>query len=407
MNTRYYLSAHEAAAELGISLPTLYAYVSRGLIRSEETGGSKRTRRYHAEDIVRLKQRQQQRRNPQAAVEGSLYWGAPVLESVLTLIADGKLFYRGHDATALATSQTIEQVAALLWLDDPAQATALFADQNGSLPATIQAVQTQVADLSPFEQLSVVLPIAAAHDLAAYDLQGNAVARTGARILHVLAETINSETMGTNGIAPALQQHWTPNEPNAARVINAALILCADHELNVSAFTARCVASAGATPYAVVQAGLAALGGFRHGGQTERAVQLLQEAGSQNNLRAVVAHYLRRGEPIPGFDHALFPEGDPRAVTLLDLLASTYPSAAAVVLVQALVEQVRAATNKQPNIDLALATLARTLDLPFSAGLALFALGRTVGWVAHAIEQYATNQLIRPRARYTGKQPDR
>jgi citrate synthase len=74
--------------------------------------------------------------------------------------------------------------------------------------------------------------------------------------------------------------------------------------------------------------------------------------------------------------------------------------------VQAIVEQVRAAANKQPNIDLALATLARTLDVPPGAGLALFALGRTVGWIAHAIEQYAANQLIRPRARYTGKQPD-
>lgn len=404
MNTRY-LSAHEAAAELGISLPTLYAYVSRGLIRSEETGGSKRTRRYHAEDVMRLKQRQQQRRDPQAAVEGSLHWGAPVLESALTLIADGKLFYRGQDAMALATSHTIEQVAALLWLNDAAQAAALFEDAARSLPADVQAVRAHMAALSPFEQLNVAVPLAATHDLAAYDLQPEAVARTGTRILHLLSGTITGEPVGTDGIAPTLARHWAPDDPKVVHLFNAALVLCADHELNVSAFTARCVASAGATPYAVVQAGLAALSGFRHGGQTERAVALLGEAGSPSGVRAVLASYGRRGEPVPGFGHALFPDGDPRAATLLDLLVQTYPTSSAVVLAQALVDQVRLAANKQPNIDLALAALARTLDLPAGAGLAIFALGRTVGWIAHAIEQYATNQLIRPRARYTGKQP--
>ena len=402
MSARY-LSAHEAAAELAISLPTLYAYVSRGLIRSEETGGSKRTRRYHAEDVARLKQRQQQRRDPQAAVETALHWGAPVLESALTLIADGKLFYRGQDATALARSHSIEQVAALLWMNDAAQAATLFgADRSSNL----DAVRADIAELSPFEQLSVVVPLAAVHDLAAYDLQPDAVAQTGVRILHLLTTSITGEPVGVNGIARALQQHWAPHDPHAAHVINAALVLCADHELNVSSFTARCVASAGATPYAVVQAGLAALGGFRHGGQTERAVQLLQDIGSPAGVRSVIANYGRRGEPLPGFGHALFPDGDPRAATLLDLLRQTYPTSPAVVLVQTLIEQVRAAANKHPKIDLALATLARTWDLPPGAGLAFFALGRTVGWIAHAIEQYSTNQLIRPRARYTGTQPE-
>ena len=404
MSARY-LTAHEAAAELAISVPTLYAYVSRGLIRSEETGGSKRTRRYHAEDIARLKQRQQQRRDPQAAVETALHWGAPVLESALALIADGKLLYRGQDATTLAKTYTIEQVAALLWLDDVAETATLFGPDRSAL-ADLALVRTDITELSPFERLSVLVPLAAAHDLAAYDLQPGAVARTGTRILHLFTETITGEPVGVNSIALSLAQHWAPDDGNAARVINAALILCADHELNVSAFTARCVASAGATPYAAVQAGLAALGGFRHGGQTERAVQLLQDIGSPGGVRSVLATYGRRGEPIPGFDHVLFPNGDPRATALLDLLAQTYPTSPAVALVQALIEHRSVTTNKQPNIDLALATLTRTFDLPPGAGLALFALGRTVGWIAHAIEQYAANQLIRPRARYTGKQPD-
>lgn len=404
MNTRY-LSAAEAAAELGISVPTLYAYVSRGLIRSEETGGSKRTRRYHAEDVQRLKQRQVQRRDPQAAVEGALHWGAPVLESALTLIADGTLLYRGQDATALATSNTLEQVAALLWLDDAAQAAALFETANHALPLDLEAFRPYLTALAPWEQMSVVLPVAAVHDLPAYDLQPAAVAHTGGRILHLLTHTITGEAAGTNSIAHALARQWVPNDGHAAHLINAALVLCADHELNVSAFTARCVASAGATPYAVVQAGLAALSGTRHGGAIERSVALLGEAALSPNVRSVVANYLRRGEQLPGFGHTLFPDGDPRAATLLALLAQTYPTVDEVALTQTLVDQVRTTVHKQPNIDLALATLVRVLHLPPGAGLALFALGRSVGWLAHAIEQYATNELIRPRARYVGKQP--
>jgi citrate synthase len=405
MSTRY-LSAHEAANELDISLPTLYAYVSRGLIRSEETGGSKRTRRYHAEDVERIKQRKQQRRDPQAGVETALHWGAPLLESAITLIADGQLYYRGQDAVALATSSTLEQVAALIWTGNPANTRALFADVPPPVASDVEAVRAQLSHFTPFEQMSVLLPLAAATDLAAYDLQPAAVAQTGARILHLLTTFITGAPVADDGIVRALQQQWAANDPNVQRLLNAALILCADHELNVSSFTARCVASAGATPYAVVQAGLAALGGVRHGGQTERAEEFFDEARTPDGVRSTVARRLKRGEPLPGFGHTLFPDGDPRGATLLRLVAEAYPTSPAWALAQATVEQVHAIVGKHPNIDLALATLARTLDLPPGAALALFALGRAIGWIGHAIEQYGTNQLIRPRARYIGKQPE-
>jgi len=112
-----YLSAAQAAAELGVNLPTLYAYVSRGLIRSESETGSRR-RRYSAEDIWLLKQRKQHRRDPAKAAEEALHWGLPVLESRLSVIHDGRLYYAGRDVVTLATTCTIEQVAALLWSGD-------------------------------------------------------------------------------------------------------------------------------------------------------------------------------------------------------------------------------------------------------------------------------------------------
>src|SRR5512143_3483631 len=96
-----YLTAREAAKQLGVSLPTLYAYVSRGLIRSEAGEDIRRQRRYHAEDVQRLKERKEQRRDPTRATAQALHWGTPLLESTLTFINEGKLYYRGYDAIML------------------------------------------------------------------------------------------------------------------------------------------------------------------------------------------------------------------------------------------------------------------------------------------------------------------
>ena len=97
-----YLSAREAAGELGVSLATLYAYVSRGLVRSEAAEGGRRNRRYRAEDVRRLRERKERRRNPEGVVEGALHWGTPVMKSGITLVDEGGLYYRGRDVMDLA-----------------------------------------------------------------------------------------------------------------------------------------------------------------------------------------------------------------------------------------------------------------------------------------------------------------
>ena len=185
-------------------------------------------------------------------------------------------------------------------------------------------------------------------------------------------------------------------------LLDAALVFCADHELPVSTFAARCVASSGATPYAVVQAGLAALGGTRHGGQTELAGVFLDEVAASGDARKVIAGRLRRGDGLPGFGHPLYPEGDPRGAGLLRISAEAMPGSPAVGLAGAVVEEVWELTGERPTVDLALAIVARALGLPSGGAVALFAVGRTVGWIGHAIEQYPGNTLIRPRARYVG-----
>ena len=160
----------------------------------------------------------------------------------------------------------------------------------------------------------------------------------------------------------------------------------------------RVVASAEANPYAVVLAGLAALGDFKHGGGAEQATAFLREVGKPSRVRLAIAERLRRGERLPGSGHRLYPDSDPRAVALLSHLAEAYPTSPA--LAHTIIRETTAVTSGAPTIDFALAALEHTLQLPYGTGLTLFAIGRTAGWIGHALEQYQSQRLIRPRARY-------
>ena len=195
---------------------------------------------------------------------------------------------------------------------------------------------------------------------------------------------------------------WRLNDAGAD-VLRRCLVLIADHELNASTFVARCVASTGATPYAVVAAALGALSGRRHGGASARAEALFAEFARGGDPLAVMAGRLARGEDLPGFGHFLYPDGDPRALAILAALGRAVPRTCP------LIETAAAAgirlTGGHPNVDFALAATAAGLGLPQNAALALFVIGRTAGWIAHAIEQYENGTLIRPRARYTGLRP--
>jgi citrate synthase len=398
-----FLTAQEAAAELGISLATLYAYASRGMLRSEPAPGEPRARRYPREDVLRLKEKKELRKDPEKAAPKALSWGTPVLESALTLIQDGRLYYRGRDAVTLARTSTVEEVAALLWTGDPADAGRLFAGEPPRIAWHLPG------ELTPVERCQVALPLAGAADLAAWDLRPAAVAATGARILRLMARTaagVAADASPQPTIAATLQAGWAPGRPEVAGPIGAALILAADHELNVSAFTARCVASANASPWDVVAAGLAALKGSRHGGHTERVEALFREAGTAAGARRVLADRLRRGEPIPGCGHSLYPDGDPRGAALLEMAVEIAPGSPEVECALAMADAYRELIHEHPTIDHGLVALSRALDLPAHTPLALFALGRTLGWIGHAIEQYGVNKLIRPRAAYVGEPPE-
>jgi citrate synthase len=389
-----WLSAADAAQLLGVTRATLYAYVSRGFVRSQALPGSSRDRTYSRDDVERLRRRTEERRAPDKAAARALQWGVPILESSITLIDGRRLYYRGLDTTVLAHSRSLEEVAALIW-------TGEF--ETLSAPAIAERISRPKR--RPFmARAQSMLAEAAASDQMAYDLRTRNVALTGSRILRLLTSAATESDPNGAMVDAALARAWKVSA-RGVDVLRAALVLCADHELNVSSFTARCVASAGAHPYAVVIAGLAALEGPKHGGASARVESMLEALRRARPLRAALGARRRRGEAIDGFGHPLYRDGDPRARLLLDLLGERYGRSAEYRFVMEFVEAAASTTGEHPNVDFGLAAVGRVLKLPLGSPLILFAVGRSVGWIGHAIEQYATGQLIRPRAKYVGVPP--
>ncbi len=379
-----YLTAAEAAARLGIKPASLYVYVSRGRLKSEP--GTGRTRRYRIEDVDRLISRRE-------GAEGALDFGAPVLDSALTRIADGRYYYRGKDVLKLAARATLEDVACLLWTT-----RAEIAFGRGNLPAAIAWPKTSGDGTI---RLQSALPIAGSADAVAIAREPNARAAVAGRVLRLVAAALAGKPPGVRSCDAVLAESWKLDARRAA-LVRSALVLCADHELNPSSFVARCVASTGASLYDAVAAGLAALQGPRHGGASRRAAAWLREVDEIGDVARAVADRARRGDRFPAFGHPLYPDGDPRGRFLLDALAKTFPRDARQKRMRLIADTVATQTGTPPNIDFGLAALARVLKLPEEAPMTIFTLGRTVGWLAHALEQQDTGRLIRPRARYTG-----
>jgi citrate synthase len=391
-----WLTSNDASKRLGVSRTTLYAYVSRGLIRSSPTPGHAHQRRYAAADVERLRSRSELRRDPGKTAERALHWGVPVLESAITLIESDHLYYRGYDACELATTRTVEEVAALIW-------TGSFdVDLFAATPLHVVAGGRAAADIPFVIRAQSMLPLVAAGDPLAYDLRPRSIAQTGWRIVNLLTSVAVESAELEGSIEETLHKRWIPKTPHASELFRAALILCADHELNVSSFTARCVASAGSSPYAAVVAGLTAIEGAKHGGMSEKVESMFADLRRARDVRKALADRLRRAEPIYGFGHRLYPNGDPRAVLLMDLLAKRFAKSPEVAFARSVASAAEELTGDQPTIDFALVALCRTLKLDAATPLTLFALGRSIGWIGHALEQYARDEMIRPRARYTG-----
>jgi citrate synthase len=416
-----FLTAAQAAQRLGVKPATLYAYVSRGVLRRDRAADG-RSSLFESEEVERLARRGRPRR-PAGVADITV-------ESAITDIAGDRLRYRGLDVIRLATSRTFEDVAELLWTGEfpPAPGARAAPASWRATPAALAAGRGAQAALPagtlPLERFQVIVPAMAATDPLRLQLDPAAVIAAGRSIIAGLVECLPPATAPERAplaTAPerdesrvsapsSVDRLWSRlcdrrASPALRRALSAALVLLADHELAASTLAARAAASVRADPYAVVATGMGAVGGALHGGASLGAEAMLAAAAGPDDVPRVVGELLRRGEKVPGFGHFVYRAGDPRAVLLLDLVRRAAPKSGQLAVAEAVLAEVRRKSLPEPNIDFAIATLARVAGMIRGAGEAVFAVARTAGWIAHALEAYAGPGPLRPRAVYTGRPP--
>ena len=428
-----FLSAAEAARRLGVKPATLYAYVSRGVL-SRGKAADGRASLFNTDEVERLARRGRPRR-PAGVADITV-------ESAITEITDDSLRFRGLDASRLAVSRTFEEVAELLWTGELRSAREPWQARPAALAAGRAAQAALPAGTLPLERLQVIVPAMAATDPLRLQLDPAAVLAAGRSIIAGMVDCLPSTATsgpgtsgsgtsgpgtsgsgtsgpgtsgsgtsgsGTSGSGqPVAERLWSRlcdrrASPALMHAMSAALVLLADHELAASTLAARAAASVRADPYAVVGTGLGAVSGALHGGASLGVETLMAAASGPDDVPRVVAELLRRGEKVPGFGHFVYRGGDPRAVVLLDLVRRAAPKSGPLAVADALVAEIRQKSLPEPNIDFAIATLARVAGMVRGGAEAIFAVARTAGWIAHALEAYAGPGPLRPRAVYTGK----
>jgi len=418
------LTASEAAAQLGVKLGTLYAYVSRGWLKSYRRRVG-REALYHPTDIEALRAMTMPERGRRArSLPKASSWvtiaqppsadGSPsgviVAESAVSSITGGRLTYRGYPIEELVEQATYEEVCLLLWSGErPARSdldelcAAIGAAQMP--PPVASAIRGVGQYCSPLLRLAIMMPALAAARSTSPTRPRSEDAIQIMRMMPLALIRRKSERQAC-GIAECLLQGFCSPEfaPWERRALDRVLIACAEHELNASTFAARVVASTGADLYASVLAALCSLSGPLHGGACDRIENMFAALDSGVALETLLEHFAASHLLPPGFGHAIYANGDPRAVLLKAVAASIasrkskrwFDSAGQVE------ELVWRRERLRPNLDFYLTVCTRMLGFPRGLPAAVFAVGRAAGWIAHSLEQYADNRLIRPRMRYRG-----
>lgn len=376
-----WISMDEACERLGVKPQTIYAYVSRGKLEVMADPADTRRSLYRAEDVATLARRKQAGRKHETLATNTLFGAEPSIPTTLSTFVRERLYYRGLDAVTLARSASLEEAARLLW--DAGQDVEFSCSTRIARPGRIAAFRT----------------------LATLAATGHSTHGRMTRVLHLECQTLIGQLANAFGAQPGQQplhlrfaQGWKQTA-RVAELLRTAMVLLVDHELTSSAFAARIAASTGASLPACLLSGLTTLSGPLHGDASGRVKALFDEVERQGEDQ-VIAHHLSTGLPLAGFGHHLYPDGDPRAVALLRLFEPPEPIAR-------FIEKASRLTGLQPNIDVALAAMVAHHRLPDDAAFALFATARSIGLLAHSLEQLGMGQVIRPRGRYVGTAPDR
>lgn len=402
------LSAPEACKLLGVKPATLYTYVSRGFLRPVQQPNSNASRYWRAE-VEGLQVRSSARGGHGAAAALAMRWGQPVLNTSITEITPLGPRYRGHLAEDLTRHPGLfENVAELLWSgvlpDDPRpwRVPPLRADIQRAFEGVVNP------DLRIVRVFAIAATALGGVSLAD-ELRSGSIANYSHELLLAFAGACGVIGPEKRFIEPPAETHVAVHVLNALGVqpteqatqaVNAALILTADHELAPATFTARIAASVGSGLHACIVAALATQVGSTLAGDCDVVESLLSDITSDAGLKSRVREAEQRRERLPGFGHPLYPDGDPRARSLIQLALRIAPASRQVGLATKFVDHVRDHIGIHANTEVGLAILALALGLPPRSSGAVWAIGRTAGWIAHLLEQRRAGYAIRPRAHY-------
>lgn len=405
------LTTRETAELLGVKPETVYAYVSRGQLGSVRAPGS-RGSTFDADEVEALARRTGRREQPPTPPAGQ-----PVIRTGITLIEQDRYYFRGVDATELARRCGFEEVAEWIWTGE-LTVGARFTAPPESLSAARRAVAALPRHSGATDRLRVAVVAAASADPLRFDLSPGGVLSSARGLIPTMAGALPPVGRGPSrdgeGGGPEVslaRQLWprlsdVPADGASLAVLDTALSLLADHDLAASTLAARVAASAHAHPYAVVSAGLGVLEGPLHGAASGLAHRMLTEVVDRGSAAPVVADHLRTGRRVPGLGHRLYTGEDPRAEVLFGLLAEVPEAAAALEAARDVVSTTARHAPLHANVDLALAVLSASCGMPADAGETVFAVARTAGWIAHALEEYAERPLrMRPSGQYEGMRP--
>lgn len=396
------LDTAEAAERLGVKPATLYAYVSRGLLRRHRDPASRRSL-FRPEEIDALRR---QSHPPRPSGDDVTF------ESAITVLGADRPYYRGTDALTLAGSSRYEDVAEWLWSAVRTTTDSGWSSLGLAVRTASRAQACLPSSALPLDRLQLIVPALAVTDPLRFSLEPAAATATARTLIAGMVDALGS-TQGPKRkavdapIALRLWHSLSNDEPAPALLtaLQAALVLLADHELAASTVAARVAASVRADPYAVVSAALGVLSGPMHGGASLGVERMLAEMADPSDASRVIGERLRRGERIPGAGHAVYLQGDGRAGALFELLSKADRRHPKLLAAQAIMAELRQRELPSPNIDMAVATLTSMAGMGAGSGEAIFAVARTAGWLAHALEEYQRRSPLRPRAVYVGLAP--
>ncbi len=368
------LDSEEAARRLGVKVPTLYSYVSRGQI-SAHRGDDGRRIAFRADEIDERARRVRRPAHSDVQV-------VTITTSVSELTAEGPS-YRGRPAVSLVDDLSFEEVADLLWVAP-----------SGTWQPDLEVVElTARSSLAARDRLRLSVVLSGAHDPMRADLRPEAVVRAARRLIATMIASLPGEPEPTTAgawdaplasrLAEGLGAATVSEQLRAA--VNAILVIQADHELAPSTLAVRVAATTRADCYDSLLSGLGAISGPVHGGASDYVRRLLESARSTGVDRAL-GDALRWQGSLPGFGHVDYAEGDPRFQPLMRFFERLADDDARA-LVEAVLTRADAQHLPSPNVDLAIGAITFAADLAPDAGETLMTVSRMAGWVAHYLEE--------------------